>query len=36
MLHAKFQDDRTSGSGEEYVLNAFTIYDRGCHLGHVT
>ena len=32
MLHAKFQDHRTSGSGEKY----FSIYVRGSHLGHVT
>ena len=32
MLHAKFQDHRTSGSGEE----VFIIYRHGGHLGHVT
>ena len=32
MLHAKFQDHRTSSSGEE----DFTIYGHGGHLGHVT
>ena len=32
MLHAKFQDHRTSGSGEFF----FTIYGHGGHLGHVT
>ena len=36
MLHAKFQDHRTSGSGEEVFLKVFTIYGRGGHLGHVT
>ena len=36
MLHAKFQDHRTSGSGEEDFLKVFTIYGRGGHLGHVT
>ena len=36
MLHAKFQDNRTSGSGEEDVKRFFTIYGRGGHLGHVT
>ena len=36
MLHAKFQDHRTSSSGEEDVLKVFTIYRRGGHLGHVT
>ena len=34
MLHAKFQDHRTSGSGDS--LKVFTIYGRGGHLGHVT
>ena len=34
MLHAKFQDHRTSGSGEEDFLS--TIYGHGGHLGHVT
>ena len=36
MLHAKFQDHRTSGSGEEDFLKVFTIYGRGGHLGHET
>ena len=36
MLHAKFQDHRTSGSGEEDFFKVFTIYGRGGHLGHVT
>ena len=36
MLHAKFQDNRTSGSGEEDFLKVFTIYGHGGHLGHVT
>ena len=36
MLHAKFQDHRTSGSGELRFLKVFTIYGRGSHLGHVT
>ena len=36
MLHAKFQDHRPSGSGEEDFLKVFTIYGRGGHLGHVT
>ena len=36
MLHAKFQDHRTSGSGEEDFLMVFTIYGHGGHLGHVT
>ena len=36
MLHAKLQDHRTSGSGEEDFLKVYTIYGRGGHLGHVT
>ena len=36
MLHAKFQDHRTSGSGEEEFSKVFTIYGRGDHLGNVT
>ena len=36
MLHAKFQDHRTSSSGEEDFLQVFTIYGYGGHLGHVT
>ena len=36
MLHAKFQDHRTSGSGEEDLFKVFTIYGHGGHLGHVT
>ena len=36
IIHAKFQDNRTSGSGEEEFLNVFTIYGHGGHLGHVT
>ena len=40
MLHAKFQDHRTSGSGVTPVycrilLKVYSIYGRGCHLGHV-
>ena len=35
MLHAKFQDYRTSGSGEEDFFNVFTIYGHGGHLGHL-
>ena len=33
MLHAKFLDHRTSGSGEEDFLKVFTIYGQGGHLG---
>ena len=36
ILHAKFQDHRTSGSGEEDFLRVFTIYGHSGHLGHVT
>ena len=36
MLHVKFQDNRTSGSGEEDFFNVYTIYGHGGHLGHVT
>ena len=35
MVHAKFQDHRTSGSGEVFFI-FFTIYGHGGHLGHVT
>ena len=36
MLHAKFQDPRPLGSGEEDFYKVFTIYGHGGHLGHVT
>ena len=36
MLHAKFQDPRISGSGEEDFLKVFTIYGHGGHIAHVT
>ena len=36
MLHAKFQDHRTSGSMRRRFFKAFTIYGHGGHLGHVT
>ena len=37
MLQAKFQDHRTSGSGEwRRFFKVFTIYGHGGHLGHVT
>ena len=36
MLHAKFQNHRPSGSGEENLLKVFAIYSHGGHLGHVT
>ena len=35
MIHAKFQDHRTFGSGEK-DYEGFTIYGHGSHLGHVT
>ena len=37
MLHAKFQDHRASGAGEEGFLKGFYhIYGHGGHPGHVT
>ena len=36
MLHAKFQNHRPSGSGEEDFLKVFAIHNHGGHLGHVT
>ena len=36
MLHAKFQDHRTSGSGEKRFFKVFDKYWHGGHLGHVT
>ena len=36
MLHAKFQNRRPSGPGEEDFLKVFAIYSHGGHLGHVT
>ena len=39
MLHAKFQNNRPSGSEEEDFLKNFAIYtccSLGGHLGHVT
>ena len=36
MIHAKIQDNMTSGSGEDDFLKVFTIYVHGGHLGHVT
>ena len=35
MLHTKFRENRSTGSGEEF-LKVFTIYWHGGHLGHVT
>ena len=36
MLHTKFRENQSAGSGEEDFLRVFTIYGRGGHLGHVT
>ena len=36
MLHAKFQDHRTYGSGEDDFFKVYTIYGHGGHLCHVT
>ena len=36
MLHAKFLQNRSTGSGEEDFLRVYTIYGHGGHLGHVT
>ena len=36
MLHVKFQENRSSGSGEGDFLKVFIIYGHGGHLGHVT
>ena len=36
MLHTKFRENRSAGSGEEDFCRVFTIYGRGGHLGHVT
>ena len=36
MLHAKFQNHRPSGYGEEDLLKVFAIYSHGSHLGYVT
>ena len=36
MIHARFQNHRPSGSGEEDFLKVFANYSHGGHLGHVT
>ena len=39
MLHAKFQDHRTSSDsspGKKRLFKVFTIYGHGDHLGFVT
>ena len=36
MLHTKFRENQTAGSGEEDFWRVFTIYGHGGHLGHVT
>ena len=35
MLHTKFRENRSAGSGEDF-LRVFTIYGRGGHVAHVT
>ena len=36
MLHAKFQNHRPSGSGDEDFKVCFAIYSHCGHFGHVT
>ena len=36
MLHTKFLENLSAGSGEEDFSSGFTIYGHGCYLGHVT
>ena len=36
MLHAKYQNHRSSGFGEEDFLKVFAIYSHGGHLGQMT
>ena len=36
MLHTKFCENRSAGSGEEDFWKVFTINGRCGHLGHVT
>ena len=36
MLHTKFRGNRSDGSGVDYRLRVFTIYENGGHLGHET
>ena len=37
MVHAKFQNHRPSGYGEDFFIKFFfAIYSHGDHLGHVT
>ena len=36
MLHARFQNLKPSGSGEEDFLKVFAIHSHGGHLGYVT
>ena len=36
MLHAKFQNHRPSGSGEEDFKKVYAIYSHDGYLGHVT
>ena len=36
MLHTKFQNHRSSGSGAEGLFKVFTIYGHGSHVGYQT
>ena len=36
MLHTKFHENQSAGSGEEDFCVVFTMYGRGGHLSHVT
>ena len=36
MLHTKFRENRSAGSGEEDFCRVFTIYKLGGHLSNVT
>ena len=36
MLHTKFRENRSAGSGEEDFQRVSTIYGHGGHPGHVT
>ena len=35
MLHTKWRQNRSAGSGEKKIEEFVTIYGRGGHLGHV-
>ena len=36
MLHGKYQDHRTSSSGEDSLRYLHNIYENGGYFGHVT